>query len=44
MDYGNGRLAACHHPVNVDAGEIAAATISPASPAAAGDAMPTNPG
>ena len=43
VDYGNGHLAACHHPVSVNAGEIAAATISPASPAAAGDVMPTNP-
>jgi oligopeptide/dipeptide ABC transporter ATP-binding protein len=43
VDYGNGHLAACHHPVSVDAGEIAAATISPASPAGAGDVMPANP-
>ncbi len=43
VDYGNGHLAACHHPVSVDAGEIAAATISPASPAGAGEVMPANP-
>ena len=40
VDYGDGHLAACHHPVNVDAAEIAAATISPASPAGAGDVLP----
>ena len=43
VDYGNGHLAACHHPVSVDAGEIAAAAVSPASPASAGDLMPANP-
>jgi oligopeptide/dipeptide ABC transporter ATP-binding protein len=40
VDYGNGHLAACHHPVNVGAGEIERATVSPASPAGAGDALP----
>ena len=43
VDYGDGHLAACHHPVNVDAGAIAAATISPASPVAAGDELPAKP-
>ena len=40
MDYGDGHLAACHHPVNVNAAEIAAAAISPDSPAGAGDVLP----
>jgi oligopeptide transport system ATP-binding protein len=43
VDYGNGHLAACHHPVSVDAGEIAAAAVSPASPVGAGDVMPIKP-
>jgi oligopeptide/dipeptide ABC transporter ATP-binding protein len=40
VDYGNGHLAACHHPVSVSSAEIARATISPSSPAGAGDALP----
>jgi peptide/nickel transport system ATP-binding protein/oligopeptide transport system ATP-binding protein len=40
VDYGDGHLAACHHPVSVGAGEIEQATISPASPVAAGDVLP----
>jgi oligopeptide/dipeptide ABC transporter ATP-binding protein len=39
-EYPNGHVAACHHPLNVSADEIAAATISPASPLSAGSAAP----
>ena len=39
-EYASGHLAACHHPLNVNAEEIEAATFSDASPAAAGDAKP----
>ena len=39
-EYANGHLAACHHPLNVSAEEIAAATKSPASPLSAGDELP----
>jgi oligopeptide/dipeptide ABC transporter ATP-binding protein len=35
VDYGNGHLAACHHPLNVDAAALAAAAAAPDSPAAA---------
>ena len=41
VDYGNGHLAACHHPVNVDAQELGRATIAPESPLGAGDEMPS---
>jgi oligopeptide/dipeptide ABC transporter ATP-binding protein len=34
-DYGNGHLAACHHPLNVDAATLAAATAAPQTPRAA---------
>jgi oligopeptide/dipeptide ABC transporter ATP-binding protein len=34
-DYGNGHLAACHHPLNVDAATLAAVAAAPESPAAA---------
>jgi oligopeptide/dipeptide ABC transporter ATP-binding protein len=39
-EYAGGHLAACHHPLNVTAAEIEAATISDASPRAAGDTKP----
>jgi oligopeptide/dipeptide ABC transporter ATP-binding protein len=40
-DYGNGHLAACHHPLNVDASTLAHATASPNTPASApDDALP----
>jgi oligopeptide/dipeptide ABC transporter ATP-binding protein len=39
-EYANGHLAACHHPLNVSAEEIAAAKKSPASPLSAGDELP----
>jgi oligopeptide/dipeptide ABC transporter ATP-binding protein len=32
VDYGNGHLAACHHPLNVDASALAAAQTAPESP------------
>jgi oligopeptide/dipeptide ABC transporter ATP-binding protein len=38
--YAGGHLAACHHPLNVDDAEIAAATRSPLSPASAGEELP----
>jgi len=34
-DYGNGHLAACHHPLNVDAATLAAVHAAPESPAEA---------
>ncbi|MCW2967295.1 MAG: oligopeptide/dipeptide transporter, ATPase subunit, partial [Solirubrobacteraceae bacterium] len=40
MAYANGHTAACHHPLNVTAGEIAAATRSETSPLSAGDETP----
>jgi oligopeptide/dipeptide ABC transporter ATP-binding protein len=40
-DYGNGHLAACHHPLNVDAATLAAATAAPQTPhSAPDDALP----
>jgi peptide/nickel transport system ATP-binding protein len=39
-EYAGGHLAACHHPQNVTAEEIGAATRSEASPLSAGDAAP----
>ena len=41
-EYAGGHLAACHHPLNVTAEEIAASTRSPASPVGAGDEAPTS--
>jgi oligopeptide/dipeptide ABC transporter ATP-binding protein len=35
VDYGDGHLAACHHPLNVGAAALAAAHAADASPAAA---------
>ena len=40
-EYTGGHLAACHHPQNVTAEEVAAARRSPLSPLSAGDQMPT---
>src|SRR5881296_2122223 len=34
-DYGNGHLAACHHPLNVDAATLAAVQVAPGTPEAA---------
>jgi oligopeptide/dipeptide ABC transporter ATP-binding protein len=39
-EYADGHLAACHHPLNVSAAEIATATRSPLSPLSAGELMP----
>ena len=39
-EYANGHLAACHHPLNVSATEIAAAVRSPLSPLSADELMP----
>jgi hypothetical protein len=39
-EYANGHIAACHHPLNVTAEEVKAATRSDASPLNAGDKMP----
>ena len=39
-EYAGGHLAACHHPQNVTAEEIAAATRSEASPLSAGELAP----
>jgi oligopeptide/dipeptide ABC transporter ATP-binding protein len=39
-EYAGGHLAACHHPQNVSAQEIAAATRSPSSPLSAGNELP----
>ncbi|HWF56589.1 MAG TPA: oligopeptide/dipeptide ABC transporter ATP-binding protein [Solirubrobacteraceae bacterium] len=39
-EYPGGHLAACHHPQNVTAEEIAAATRSDTSPLSSGDAAP----
>ncbi len=40
-EYAGGHLAACHHPLNVTAEEIAASSRSPASPIGAGTEQPT---
>jgi ABC-type antimicrobial peptide transport system ATPase subunit len=39
-EYPGGHLAACHHPLNVTAAEIAGATRSETSPLAAGEELP----
>jgi oligopeptide transport system ATP-binding protein len=36
-DYGNGRIAACHHPQNVSAGQASNAPVVPESPLSAGE-------
>ncbi len=40
-EYAGGHVAACHHPQNVTAEEVAAAKRSPLSPASSGEQMPT---
>ena len=40
VDYGEGHIAACHHPVNTNPEELARVTIAPESPATAGDLLP----
>jgi oligopeptide/dipeptide ABC transporter ATP-binding protein len=43
-EYGNGHVTACHHPRNVTAAEISAATRSSLSPLSSGQEMPTSNG
>jgi oligopeptide/dipeptide ABC transporter ATP-binding protein len=40
VDYGNGHLAACHHPLNVDAETLSRVRAAPESPANANDSAP----
>jgi len=43
-DYGNGHLAACHHPLNVDKETLARVTAAPQTPATADErALPREP-
>jgi oligopeptide/dipeptide ABC transporter ATP-binding protein len=43
VDYGNGHLAACHHPLNVDQATLQDASVAQESPrAAADDAIPAD--
>jgi len=45
VDYGGGHLAACHHPLNVDAATLAAAHTASTSPLTAdAEALPESPG
>ncbi len=46
VNYGNGHLAACHHPLNVDKETLARVTASPKHTPEAADerALPTEPG
>jgi oligopeptide transport system ATP-binding protein len=45
VDYGNGHLAACHHPLNVDAVTRGRVSVdASATPTADGDAAATKPG
>jgi oligopeptide/dipeptide ABC transporter ATP-binding protein len=39
--YANGHLAACHHPLNVTAEEVAATEKDPSSPLTSGNSMPS---
>jgi oligopeptide/dipeptide ABC transporter ATP-binding protein len=41
VDYGDGHIAACHHPVNVTAEELAGVTVAPETPLSAGKDLPT---
>jgi peptide/nickel transport system ATP-binding protein len=41
VDYGDGHMAACHHPVNVDGQALARARIAAETPLGAGSDMPT---
>jgi oligopeptide/dipeptide ABC transporter ATP-binding protein len=40
VDYGNGHLAACHHPRNVSAQDITRGRIAPETPKGAGSELP----
>jgi oligopeptide/dipeptide ABC transporter ATP-binding protein len=42
-EYAGGHLAACHHPQNITADELASAKRSPLSPLGAGEDAPTLP-
>ena len=42
-EYAGGHLAACHHPLNIDAREVLTATRSSLSPRSAGDTPPSVP-
>jgi peptide/nickel transport system ATP-binding protein/oligopeptide transport system ATP-binding protein len=46
VDYGNGHLAACHHPLNVDKETLARVTVSPKHTPEEADerVLPTEPG
>jgi oligopeptide transport system ATP-binding protein len=39
-DYGSGQAAACHHPRNVDKGQISRTEVAPDSPESASDRLP----
>ncbi len=39
VDYGNGHLAACHHPLNVDAAQLAKASVAPSTPKEADESV-----
>jgi oligopeptide transport system ATP-binding protein len=39
VDYGNGHLAACHHPLNVDAAQLQEVTVAPQTPRAADETV-----
>jgi oligopeptide/dipeptide ABC transporter ATP-binding protein len=39
--YPSGHLAACHHPLNLEAADLAAAARSPLTPLSAGEELPT---
>jgi oligopeptide transport system ATP-binding protein len=39
-DYGSGQAAACHHPQNVDPGQMRATEVAPDSPESASDKLP----
>jgi len=41
--YPSGHLAACHHPLNIQAADLAAAARSPLTPLSAGPELPTLP-
>ena len=44
VDYGDGHLAACHHPQDVTEAELKGASLSPASPRSASESLPQSPG
>jgi oligopeptide/dipeptide ABC transporter ATP-binding protein len=39
VDYGNGHLAACHHPLNVDAAQLAKVSAAPSTPKEADESV-----